>query len=115
VDQARLHEAIEAIRTEYELCAKDGVTADELRRAKDFLKGKTTLGMEDSEERAHFFGKQQLLYPKVRDINQYFKEVENVSVEQVSALAGKLLTSERFRLVVIGKEKDEAALLQLID
>ncbi len=114
VDQSRLHEAITAIRTEYEKCAKDGITKDELRRAKDFLKGKITLSMEDSEERAHFFGKQQLLYPEVRDLPQYFEEVEKVTGEQVNALSKKLLTTERLRLVVIGKEKDEKELLKLI-
>jgi predicted Zn-dependent peptidase len=114
VDQSRLHEAISAIRHEYEVCAKDGVTKDELRRAKDFLKGKITLSMEDSEERAHFFGKQQLLYPAVRDLPQYFEEVEKVTVDQVNNLAKKLLQKDRFRLVVIGKEKDEKKLEDLI-
>lgn len=114
VDQSRLHEAISAIRYEYELCAKEGITEAELRRAKDFLKGKITLGMEDSEERAHFFGKQLLLYKKVRDVPEYFTEIEKVTVGQVNALAKKLLQTERFRLVVIGKEKEEKKLEELI-
>jgi len=114
VDQTRLHEAISAIRHEYELCAKDGITKEELRRAKDFLKGKTTLSMEDSEERAHFFGKQQLLYPKVRDIDEYFAEFEKVTAKQVNSLAQKLFKKDRFRLIVIGKEKDKGKLESLI-
>lgn len=114
VDQTRLHEAIKAIRHEYEVCARDGITEAELTLSKQFLKGKLTLSMEDSEERAHFFGKQQLLYPKTRDINAYFKEIDGVSLSQVNALAAKLLTKDRLRLVVIGKEKSEAELLSLI-
>lgn len=107
VDQSRLHEAISAIRHEYEVAAKDGFDAKELQRAKDFLKGKITLSMEDSEERAHFFGKQQLLYPAVRDLPEYFKAVDGVSLDQINRLAQKLLQKEQFRLVVIGKEKEE--------
>ncbi len=114
VDQSRLHEAITAIRHEYDMCAKDGITKDELRRAKDFLKGKITLSMEDSEERAHFFGKQQLLYPKTRDLPEYFEEVEKITVDQVNTLGKKLLQTDRLRLVVIGKEKEEEKLLELI-
>ena len=114
VDQSRLHEAITAIRHEYELAAPDGITKQELRRAKDFLKGKITLSMEDSEERAHFFGKQQLLYPEVRDLKEYFEKIENVSVEQINRLAAKLLRKENLRLVVIGKEKEEGKLEELI-
>lgn len=114
VDQSRLHEAITAIRHEYEVAADKGIAADELRRAKDFLKGKVTLSLEDSEERAHFFGKQQLLYPEVRDINEYFTKVEGVSQQQINALAKRLLTPENMRLVVIGKENDADALTKLV-
>jgi predicted Zn-dependent peptidase len=114
VDQSHLHEAISAIRHEYELCAKEGITEDELRRAKDFLKGKVTLSMEDSEERAHFFGKQQLLYPVVRDLPEYFTQIEKVTTAQINKLASKLLQTDRFRLVVIGKENDKKKLAELI-
>ncbi len=114
VDQSRLHEAITAIRHEYEECAAKGVTPIELRRAKDFLKGKITLAMEDSEERAHFFGKQLLLYPEVRDLNEYFAMIEKVDEAQVNKLAARLLATDNLRLVVIGKEKDTDKLNQLI-
>lgn len=104
VDQTRLEEALEAIRTEYMLCARDGVMPDELTRSKDFLKGKVTLALEDSEERAHYFGKQLLLKGRVRDLKEYFAEIEKVTKEQVDALAKKLFTPDMLRLVVIGKD-----------
>lgn len=114
VDQSRLAEAIEAVKREYLLCAKEGVTPEELTRAKEFLKGKMTLSLEDSEDRGHFFGRQQLLYPKVRDIDEYFREVDRVTKEQMNTLGKRLLRLEEFRLVVIGKETDAAALEKLL-
>jgi predicted Zn-dependent peptidase len=114
VDQSRLHEAISAVRREYQLCAKDGVTDEEVQRAKDYLKGKITLSLEDSEERAHFFGKQQLLYPKVRSVEDYFAAIDAVERSHVNALAASTLKDEELRLVVIGREQDGAALEKLI-
>lgn len=114
VDQARLHEAITLIRHEYDVCAKDGITKEELKRGKDYLKGKITLSLEDSEERAHFYGKQQLLYPHVRDIQEYMEEIDRVTLEQVNALAKTLLTTEKLRLAVIGKEDNKKTLLGLL-
>ncbi|NOS67059.1 MAG: insulinase family protein [Candidatus Peribacteraceae bacterium] len=114
VDQSRLHEAISAIRNEYEVCAAKGVTDEEVRRAKDYLKGKITLGLEDSEERAHFYGKQQLLYPETRTIEEYFDELEKVTKAQVNDLAKKILKTEELRLVVIGKEESEENLEKLL-
>ena len=113
-DQSRLHEAISLITEQYDLCAAEGITADELTRAKDFLKGRIALSLEDTEERAHFFGKQQLLYPKVRDIPQYFKEIDGVTGEQVNDLARRVLTHEALRLVVIGQEENKAKLEELV-
>lgn len=114
VDQSRLDEAITSIIKEYSVCAKDGVTDEELTRAKAFFRGKTVLGMEDSEEVAHFIGKQQLLYPKVLTIEEYLKKIDAVTLEQVNALAKKLLKQEELRLVVIGKDQKEEHLTSLL-
>jgi len=114
VDQSRLHEAISAIVHEYNDVAKNGITKEELQRGKDFLKGKVTLSLEDSEERAHFFGKQALLYSEVRDLPKYFQKIEEVTMEQVNQLAAHILKPENFRLVVIGKETDKKALEGLL-
>lgn len=103
VDQSRLDEAVQSIKHEYAECAQHGVTQAELQRAKDYLKGKITLGLEDSEDRAHFFGKQLLLYPAVRDVTQYMEAIDAVTVGRVNALAAQLLTPEQLRLVVIGR------------
>ncbi|MDD5751840.1 MAG: pitrilysin family protein [Candidatus Peribacteraceae bacterium] len=113
-DQSRLHEAIQLITEQYDLCASKGITAEELTRAKDFLKGRIALSLEDTEERAHYFGKQQLLYPKVRDIPQYFKEIDAVTRKQVDALAKRVLTHDALRLVVIGQEENKGKLEELV-
>ncbi len=114
VDQSRLHEAITAIIKEYDECAKNGVTQEELDRAKAFFRGKTTLSMEDCEEQAHFFGKQQLLYPKTRTMEEYLAEIDRVTLTQVNALAKKLLKRSELRLVVIGKNETEEGLMKLL-
>jgi predicted Zn-dependent peptidase len=115
VDQSRLNEAIESIKHEYLLCAKDGVTEEELVRAKDYLKGKMTLSLEDSEECAHFYSKQQLLYPKTFNVDQYFEAINKVTKSQIDALAKKILTSDALRLVVIGKDQDAGKLEEVLN
>ncbi len=114
VDQSRLHEAITSIIKEYEECAKNGVTEEELKQAKAYFRGKTILGMEDSEEQAHFFGKQQLLYPETLTVEQYLAKVDAVTLQQINALAKRLLKRELLRLVVIGKGQTEEGLMKLL-
>lgn len=114
VDPSRLEEAIKAIVHEYLTCAAKGVTEEELVRAKSYLRGKITLSLEDSEERAHFYGKQQLLYPKTRDISEYFAEIDAVTLTRVNTFAERVLKAEELRLSVIGKETDSARLEKVL-
>jgi len=114
VDQSRMHEAVRAIVEQYKLCAASGVEEDELLRAKEFLKGKISLGLEDSEERAHFFGKQLLLYPTIYDTDEEFARIDAITREQVNAVAKKLLQPKALRAVVIGKEKDAKRIEEML-
>jgi predicted Zn-dependent peptidase len=117
VDQSRLEEAIKAIKHELLEAGSQGVTEEEVRRAKEYMKGKLTLALEDSEERAHFFGRQQLLYADTRgvlDIPAFFKVIEAVTLSEINAFAKKKLTPENLRLVVIGNRKEEEKLEELL-
>lgn len=119
VDQSRLEEAITAIKHELLEAAQNGATEEEIKRAKEFLKGKVTLSLEDSEERAHFFGRQQLLYSAtergVLDVPAFFKAVEKVTKKQVNEFARNALKVENLRLVVIGNWKEKEKLQQLLE
>ncbi len=114
VDQSRLEEAITRIIHEYDEVAKGGVTEEELTRAKAFIRGKTVLGLEDSEELAHFVGKQQLLYPKTKTVEEYLAEMDKVTLAQVNRVATELLKRDQLRLVVIGKGQTEEGLMKLL-
>jgi len=114
VDQSRMAEAVTAITEEYLRCAAGGVEEEELRRAKEYLKGKMTLSLEDSEERAHFFGRQELLYPKTRTVEEYFAAIEDVTKAQVDTLAGRILQPQEMRLVAIGNVRGEEELRKLL-
>ena len=114
VDQSRLTEAIKLIRHEYDVCAAKGVTTEELSRAKSFARPQIALPMEHTEHLAHFYGKQQLLYPAVLTVAEYFRKLDGVTKERVNALAARLLRPEQLRLVVIGRGAVEEDLERLL-
>jgi predicted Zn-dependent peptidase len=118
VDKSRLDEAITAIKDELLDAAENGITDEELSRSKEYIKGKITLSLEDSEERAHFFGRQQLLYSDsdrgVLNVPEFFKEIDSVTKAEVNTFAKEAFKPERFRLVVIGDRKDKEGLEKLL-
>ncbi|MAE68533.1 hypothetical protein CL635_01855 [bacterium] len=114
IDQSRLDEAIKLIIAEYDKVVEGGVEDDEVARAKAYLKGSIILSLEDSEELAHFYGKQKLLYPKIRDIEEYITEIEKVEKGEIDQLAKDLLAHENLRLAVIGNTDNKAGLESLL-
>jgi len=80
---------------------------EELRRAKEYIKGKFILDLEDSENIAGWLGKQALFMPKIKTAIERIKEIEAVKLSEVKAVAKRLLDQSKFHLAIIGPYKDE--------
>lgn len=106
--------AIEAIRYEYDDIRENGVSDEELTKAKNYLCGKTDLSTEDTEAIAHHYGKNTLLYNLDEDFEEWKGKVKKVTKSEVEALAKELLNPKNLRFAGIGPEIDEEKLLKLI-
>lgn len=106
VDVKRVGEAFEAIKLEYEKVRTENVPKAELTKAKEYMKGKIVLKLEDSEELAHVLSKYELLYGKVRTPDQVLEAIEAVTVEDISRVAERLLEPESLKVAVIGPVED---------
>ncbi len=102
--------AVAAIRHEYEDVAQNGVNAEELKNAVNYLRGKTDLKTEDTESVAHHFAKQALLYNSTKNYADWKAKLAVVTKEQVDAIAKELLHTNAYRLAVIGDDMSVADL-----
>ena len=114
VDLKRVEEAIEAIIKEYAGILEERVSEVELKKAKDFLKGKMTLRLEDSEEYAHLLSKYELLRGGSKNPDEIMKLIEAVKVDDVQRVAKDLFVEEKMKLAMIGPYKDEKKLQELL-
>lgn len=114
VDTKRAPLAVEAICTEYKKIRGEKVPAAELKKAKEYLKGKLILRLEDSEEYAHLIGKNELLHEKTESPEQIMEEIDKVTAADIARVSEDLFRPDRLRLAAIGpyekKEEFEAAL-----
>lgn len=108
VDVKRAALAVEAICDEYKKIRGEKIEARELRKAKEYLKGKLVLRLEDSEEYAHLIGKNELLYKKMRSPEEIAEMLEKVTAEDVARVSEELFTNENLRLAAIGPYQDKA-------
>ena len=102
VDVNRPKEAVKAIMEEYEKIAAEQVPDSELKKGKEFLKGKLTLSLEDSEHVAQMHARNELLYDKIKTLADVSKAIDAVTVEDVQRVAQTLLKPEVLHLALIG-------------
>ncbi|MFA6536784.1 MAG: pitrilysin family protein [Patescibacteria group bacterium] len=114
LDISRFDLALEVIQKELKKIAKSGVSTKELKDAKEFIRGKIVLNMEDSSNVAEFFGKQELLVGESLTPEQKIKKYFAISSEEVQSVARFLFKKEKFNLAAIGPFKDEEKIYRQI-
>lgn len=108
VDVNRVDDAIKEILVQYDLIAKEAVSEVELKKGKEFLKGKLTLSLEDSEHVAQMHARNELLYDQLRSYEEIATEIDKVTVDDVLRVASDLLKKDAVHLAVIGPYEDKA-------
>ena len=80
--------------------SRDGLSEAELRRGKGQLRGGLVLGLEDPVSRMTRLGKAELNHGEHRTVEQTLRQIDEVTTEQVAALARELLRRPRTAAVV---------------
>lgn len=101
-------EAVRVLLGEFERLAADGISEEELRRGAGQLTGQAALGLEDSYARMNRLGRSEIGSGEFFGLDASIRQIEAVTVEEVSALAGELAGGP-IRRVAVGP-LDEAAL-----
>ena len=114
VDKKRVKQSISLILQELEKIKKQGVTVTELKSAKEFLKGKLVLDLEDSENVADWYGKQELLLKKMYTPDQRMKKVMAVNQDQIKKAAQDIIKQQKLNLALIGPFKTKTEFEKLL-
>ncbi len=106
VDNKKVEKVISAVLEEYKKISKRKVPASELKKSKDYIKGKTALLLESSDALASFFANQEILEGKILSLKEVFKKVDKVSSEDILKVAKDIFQSQKLNLALIGPFKD---------
>lgn len=106
----RAMEALAAILAQLQRLRDEPVDAGTLRSAKEFIKGRLLLGMEDTMAVSGWFGRQEALSGELLTVEQILVQVEQVGAQDLQRIARQLFQAGCARLAVVGphKRRDEA-------
>lgn len=115
LNSKKIREAIKVILDEYQKIASEKVLEEELQKAKDFLRGRTELALEDSNSVAHWIANDFVLRGKVSDPPRELKKYEAVTPEDIQRVAMDIFKNEKLNLAIIGPHaKDEEQIRKLL-
>jgi predicted Zn-dependent peptidase len=106
VEHKNLELTIKTILTEYKKMAEEKVSAKELQKAKDYIKGKAVMGMEASDEVAMFFIDQEVMKKKIMTMEEKFRQIDKVTADDILKVAKDVFRNKNLNLAVIGPHKD---------
>jgi predicted Zn-dependent peptidase len=101
-DAPNFGKVLKAFMKEVRALKKDGVTDEELRRAKDHLKGSLMLSLESTSSRMNRLAKQELRFGSFLSVNDMLAAIDRVRQEDVEALIHRVLDEEQLSLLTLG-------------
>ena len=102
LDKKRLHEAIPELITQLKKISSAGVSTEELRRAKDHLRGRLMLSFEDSASQAEWYGRQWTFLKNIETPEQKLRRYERVKAAEVQKMAAMIFRPEKMAVACIG-------------
>ncbi len=111
LDKARLPLALKTIFNECRaIKRKGGIKASELKDAKEYVRGKMRLAIEDSFARAEWYGQTMLYHEQIKTLEGYLKEIMDVCMKEVEEVAQEMLQAKHMTVAAIGPYANKEAL-----
>jgi len=102
LSRINLEATLELIFEELANIRNQGVTKEELSRAKEQLKGSLFLGLENVSSRMSRLGKAELCLGRVVTPDEIVDKINQVTLEQVQQMATELFRVEQYTITAIG-------------
>lgn len=101
----KVMEGLEVIKAEMERTTSENVTEEEMKKAKEMIRGRLALRIESTNFLAEYFGTNFVLDREIETFDEILKKIDAVTADDVRAVAQELIQTNRYNLQVIGPFK----------
>jgi len=100
-----IRKVIGMVRDEFRDLRDNRVPDEELRRAKDHLKGSLALGLESTSSRMSNLARQELFFGRFYTVDEMVESVERVTAEEIQQMAKLFFEGKQIGATVLGRVK----------
>jgi predicted Zn-dependent peptidase len=93
---------VRSVVSEFRKLKSDVVSGEELRRAKDQLKGSLMLSLESSTARMSNLARQEMYFDRFYTLDELIEKIESVTAEELQGLANEFFQTDSIAVTVLG-------------
>lgn len=103
VDPKRAQDAVSVVLEQYrKMISNPSISKEELKKAKEYMKGHLVLELEDSRSVCGFYAQQEILEKNIKNPDNIMEELDAVTEKDVEAVAKKYFKNSGLNMAVIG-------------
>jgi predicted Zn-dependent peptidase len=106
IKHQNLEKTIQLILKELKKVVDKKIPEKELRKAKEYIKGKVMMSLESSTAVASFLGDQELFKGKIKKPEELFEKINQVKAEELQVIAKEIFVKKKLNLAIIGPHKN---------
>jgi predicted Zn-dependent peptidase len=103
----KISDAIKVILEQLKKISESPVDVKELHKAKEYIKGKTIIALEDSQVRLDWFLERAAFFPSLETPEEVFKKIDAVTVQEIQQAAKAVFQEKNMTLAVVGPYKSD--------
>jgi len=111
----KVEEGLKLIKAEFVKTVTEKVNEEELKKAKEIEKGRLAIKAESTNFLAEYFGTQFVLDRNIETFEEYLKNIDAVTAEDVQNIASELFQQNRLNLQIIGPFKNPAVFEKILN
>jgi Predicted Zn-dependent peptidases len=96
-------EVVDLVLAEFRSLKETPLPEEELKRAKDQLKGNILLGLESSNSRMANLARQEMYFHKFFTVDELIARIDDVDADKVQAMAQRLFDPSRIAVTLLGR------------
>ncbi|MEK7537087.1 MAG: pitrilysin family protein [Patescibacteria group bacterium] len=115
VNNDLVEKAIVTVLEEYKKIKENIVPEEEVKKAKEFIKGKLVIGLEQSDDLAAYYANQWLLKNETLTPEEKLSKIMAVTADEVQEAANEIFRPEKLNLALIGPFEDKEKFEKLLE
>lgn len=113
VTVSRTSEAITVIMEEFKKIRDIEISKEELQKAKDYIIGNFSIGLETSEDVADYFGFQELLRDEILKPKELIAKIKSVTAKEIQSVLREIMKDSNLNMALVGPfEETEATVFK---